>query len=133
MAQLVSVSLKTVCKDDAIKVHLDAEFGKTADMTTSGVEFTGQKAKTVRLVGQLSASLLQDLETAKANRSNHVKVRTSCSPESLQPPSHHLAFLHLHHRPFLIQSSTLLWRATTASATGATQEAALPPRVLPKI
>ena len=85
MPQLVSVSPKTVCKDDAIKVHPGAEFGNNGEMSTCGVEFTGQKVKTVRLLCQLSASLLEDLETAKANRSNHVKVRTSCSPESPQP------------------------------------------------
>ena len=105
MAQLVSVSLKTVCKDDTLKVNLGPEFGNSGDMATCPVEFTTKKVKTVRIVGQLSASLTQDLETAKANCSNHVKVgpRILLSPPipaARPPPS-----------PPSVMCPALPWRA----------------------
>jgi hypothetical protein len=74
MAQIVSVSLKTVCKDDPFKVNLGPEFGSSDSMATCPLQFTANNVKTMRIVGQFSDSLTKDLETAKANLSNHVKV-----------------------------------------------------------
>jgi len=74
MAQIVSVSLKTVCKDDPFKVNLGPEFGSSDSMATCPLQFTADNVKTMRIVGQFSDSLTKDLETAKANLSNHVKV-----------------------------------------------------------
>ena len=77
MAQQASISLKTVCKADELLLCLGPEFGNTGNMSTCGVLFGGDKCKTLRLVGKLSASLSKDLDAAKADNSSQVKVSHS--------------------------------------------------------
>ena len=92
MAQQASISLKTVCKADELLLCLGPEFGNTGNMSTCGVLFGGDKCKTLRLVGKLSASLSKDLDAAKADSSSQVKVSQSLrvhNTSALSPRTRH--------------------------------------------
>ena len=103
MAQQASISLKTVCKADELLLCLGPEFGNTGNMSTCGVLFGGDKCKTLRLVGKLSASLSNDLNAAKADSSSQVKVSHSLrvhNASPLSPRTRH--WLSASHPPLLV-------------------------------